>query len=35
VAAAILLIAIFRGLHAEGFFLAEADGVEAIGGNAQ
>jgi hypothetical protein len=34
-AAAILLIAIFRGLHAEGLLFAEADGVEAIGRNAQ
>src|ERR1700747_3120358 len=35
VAAAILLIALFRRLHAEGLFLAEADGGEAIGGNTQ
>ena len=35
VAAAILLIAVFGGLHAEGLFLAEADGVDAIGGDAQ
>src|SRR5262245_34598963 len=35
VAAAVLLIAILGGLHAEGLFLAEANGVDAIGGDAQ
>src|SRR6202161_2137341 len=35
VTTAILLIAVFRGLHAEGLFFAEADGVDAIGGGAQ
>src|SRR5580658_1462977 len=31
----ILLVAVVGGLHAEGFFLAEADGVETISGNPQ
>jgi hypothetical protein len=35
VAAAILLIAILSGLHAEGLFLAEAHGAEAVGRDAQ
>ena len=35
VAAAILLIAVFGRLHTEGLFFAEADGIDAIGGDAQ
>jgi hypothetical protein len=35
VAAAILLVALFRGLHAKGFFLAEADRVYALGGDSK
>jgi hypothetical protein len=34
-AAAVLLVAVFGGLHAERLFLAEADGVETVGGNTQ
>jgi hypothetical protein len=35
VAAAVLGVALFARLHAEGLFLAEADGVEAVAGNAE
>jgi len=35
VAAAVLGVALFAGLHAEGLFLAEADGVHAIAGDAE
>ena len=33
--AAILLVAVIGGLHAERLFLAEADGVETISGDSQ
>jgi hypothetical protein len=35
VAAAVLGVALFGGLHAEGLFLAEADRVHAVAGNAE
>ena len=35
VTAAILLVAILGGLHAEGLLFTEADGIDAIAGDAQ